>query len=190
MARNIKQPFQSKKHLARLERERIQRRYITIGSIAIAVLVVLIIGYGILEQTVLTGMRPVAIVNGESILTRDWQPQVRYQRNSLINQAYQTMQLGQMFSGSPEMMASIQSQLTQIQAMLSPEVVGQQAVDQMIDATLIRQEAVRFCYGRKWTLVTMKSTTIRLPITASGEPDWDLIESYMMTLRWSQALTR
>lgn len=56
--------------------------------------------------------------------------------------------------------------------------------------TLIRQEAVRFCYGRKWTLVTMKSTTIRLPITASGEPDWDLIESYMMTLRWSQALTR
>lgn len=143
MARNIKQPFQSKKHLARLERERIQRRYITIGSIAIAVLVVLIIGYGILEQTVLTGMRPVAIVNGESILTRDWQPQVRYQRNSLINQAYQTMQLGQMFSGSPEMMASIQSQLTQIQAMLSPEVVGQQAVDQMIDATLIRQEARR-----------------------------------------------
>jgi parvulin-like peptidyl-prolyl isomerase len=143
MARNYKQPIQTKKHLARLERERIQRRYIIIASIVVAVIVVLVLAYGVLEQTVLSGMRPVAVVNGDRILTREWQPQVRYQRNQLINQAMQTMQFAQMFGSSPEMMSSIQSQLFQIQSMLEPEATGQQVLDQMVNTALVRQEAER-----------------------------------------------
>lgn len=143
MARNFKQPFQSRKHMARLERERLQRRYIIIGSIVVVALVGLLLLYGFLEQTVISGMRPVAVVNGDQILTRDWQPRVRYQRNSYINQAMQTVQLAQMFGSSPEMMSSIQSQLFQIQAMLQPEVVGEQVLEQMINTQLIRQEAER-----------------------------------------------
>lgn len=143
MARNFKQPYQSKKHMARLERERLQRRYIIIGSIVVVGLVAILILYGLLEQTVITGMRPVAVVNGEQILTRDWQPRVRYQRNSYINQALQTVQLAQFFGSSPEMMSSIQSQLFQIQMMLEPTVVGEQVLEQMINTQLIRQEAAR-----------------------------------------------
>ena len=43
----------SKKHLARLERERRQTRIITSIAIALVVIIVGIIGYGILNETVL-----------------------------------------------------------------------------------------------------------------------------------------
>jgi hypothetical protein len=53
MARNPESKVISKKHLARLERERIQRRYLLIGAIIITIIVLGLIGFGILQSTVL-----------------------------------------------------------------------------------------------------------------------------------------
>ena len=60
----------TKKHLARAERERRQRRWIVGGTVATAALVLGLIGYGWLDQEILPLYRPVAIVDGEQITGR------------------------------------------------------------------------------------------------------------------------
>ncbi len=62
MAKEPNQKVITKKHLARLEKERIQQRYLMIGAIVVIVLVVAIVVYGILDQTVIKAQRPVAKV--------------------------------------------------------------------------------------------------------------------------------
>lgn len=141
MARNPKQTIITKKHLARQQREQLQRRYILIGSVVVLVLVLALVGYGLLDQFYLQPRSPVATVNAEKISIRDFQAQTRYARQGLINQAVQTAQFMQYFGSSPETAASFQNQLFQIQAQLNPETVGQNVVDQLVDHALVRQEA-------------------------------------------------
>jgi hypothetical protein len=141
MARNPKQPLQTRKHLARLERERIQRRNILIVSTIVAVVIFGLLAYGLVDQLYLQGIRPVAEVNREKITTGEFQAQARYTRQRLIGNAVQTFQFMQYFGSSPETQASFQSQLMQAQAQLEPISVGQQVVDQLVDDALVRQEA-------------------------------------------------
>lgn len=54
--------------------------------------------------------------------------------------------------------------------------------------TIIRQEQEKFNYGRKWGLNRMKESTISLPVTEQGEPDWDLMERYINSLPYSKYL--
>lgn len=54
--------------------------------------------------------------------------------------------------------------------------------------TAIRFEKWRFSYGYKWNLARMKKTTIRLPATPTGDPDWDYMERFMKGLPFSAAL--
>lgn len=54
--------------------------------------------------------------------------------------------------------------------------------------TLIRRERYRFSYGRKWGLARMNESVIRLPVTASGDPDWVYMESYMKALPFSASI--
>jgi len=141
MAKNPRKQTPTKKHLARVERERRQRRLILIGSIIVIVAVVGLIAAGILEQSVLRPRQPVAVVNGDRISTRDWQAQVRYNRYVLIRNAQSNYQLIQLFGNDPSTAASFANQLQQIQLQLSPETVGQQVLNSMVDNELIRQEA-------------------------------------------------
>ena len=55
-------------------------------------------------------------------------------------------------------------------------------------ATLIRKEKYRFGYGRKWGIQRMKVSTIRLPASPSGTPDWQFMENYIQTLPYSSQL--
>lgn len=45
--------------------------------------------------------------------------------------------------------------------------------------TLIEREQYRFCYGRKWDLEMMKASTIKLPITLEGTPNWQYMEDFI-----------
>lgn len=141
MARERKAPIQTKKHLARQEREQIQRRYIMIGTVVVLALVVGLVLFGILNETVFKAREPVAIVNGDNITTESWQKRVRYARQQLVGSAINTYQFVQLFGDSPETQAQIGGQLSQIQAQLEPISMGNSVLDQMIDETLIRQEA-------------------------------------------------
>ncbi len=55
-------------------------------------------------------------------------------------------------------------------------------------ATLIRRERYRFSYGRKWHLDRMKTSTIRLPVTEDGQPDFDFMDRYIKSLPYSSQI--
>ena len=95
MAPNPK--VQSKKHIARLERERRQTKIIQYVAIGVVALVILIVAYGYLDTNVLRKLQPVAEVNGEKITTGEFQARVTVQRNQLLNQYVQYLQYQQMF---------------------------------------------------------------------------------------------
>lgn len=137
-ARRPKKTLVTKKHIARLERERRYIRLLTGLALGIIGLVVLLIGYGLLEQSYLQYNQPVAVVNGEKITTRQFQERVRLQRLILQNNIQQYQQLGQLFG------IDVTSQIQPWQNLLnSPEELGQQVLDQLIEDVLIRQEAQR-----------------------------------------------
>lgn len=48
--------------------------------------------------------------------------------------------------------------------------------------TLIKKEKYRFNYGRKWGLDRMTGSIIKLPVTESGNPDFDFMEKYIKSL--------
>lgn len=144
MARNPKkQAIVSKKHLARLERERQQTRMILIVSGIVVALVLGAILYGVLEQSVLIPRRAVANVNGDTIRVMDFQAQTRYARYNTIRSAEQTYQFMQYFGSDQSMLGNFAGQLQQYQAQLFPTAIGQQVLDLMVEDKLIRQEAAR-----------------------------------------------
>lgn len=136
MAPNPK--IQSKKHIARLERERRQTRLIQYIAIGVVAAVVLILAYGYLDLNFLQMRQPVVEVNGEEISTQAFQSRVSLQRQQLIEQYFQILQYQQVVG------ADLSSQLQQIQFSLdTPISIGQQTLDAMIEEVLIRQEAQR-----------------------------------------------
>lgn len=65
------------------------------------------------------------------------------------------------------------------------EGVNQAAL--MFVCVLLRRERYRYSFGRKWHLARMKETTIRLPATLDGKPDWKSMSSFIETLPFSSA---
>ena len=128
--------IESKKHIARLERERRQTRTIQIVAIVVVSAVLLTLAYGYLDIKYLQKLQPVAEVNDEKISTGLFQARVTIQRNQLVNQYVQYAQFQQQLG------IDFNNQLQQIQSTLdNPPVVGQQVLDALIQEALIRQEA-------------------------------------------------
>ena len=126
----------SKKHIARLERERRQINLIRGIALAGIVIVAGLLIYGYLKLNVLQFREPVAEVNGVKITTGEWQERVRFQRVQMLNIYNQYSFYQQNFGVDySQQMQKIVSDLS------SPEVIGQQALDQMVDEILTRQEA-------------------------------------------------
>ena len=132
-----KSKAQSKKHVARLERERRQIKLIQYIAIGVVAAVILVLAYGYLDINYLQARQPVVEVNGEKITTKEFQGRVVIQRNDMLTQYMQYVQFQQYGLDST-------AQLEQIELSLStPSIVGQQVIDFMIGETLIRQEAER-----------------------------------------------
>ena len=102
----------TKKHMARLERERRQVRLIRAIALAGIVAVLGLLGYGYLKINFLQLREPVAEVNGVRIGTGDWQERVRFQRAQMIN-VYNEYAFYQQNFGF-----DYSQQLSQVQAML------------------------------------------------------------------------
>ncbi|MFZ5885816.1 MAG: peptidylprolyl isomerase [Chloroflexota bacterium] len=126
----------TKKHIARLERERRQVTIVRTVAIAMIIIVAGLIGYGILDVNYLQLQKPAVEVNGEKISIKQFQERVQLQRANLVN-IYQQYQFYQQTFGM-----DMSQQIQQISYYLqSPEAVGQLVIDQLIDEALIRQEA-------------------------------------------------
>ena len=126
---------QSKKHVARLERERRQSRLIMWITAGVVVTVIGLLTYGYLDLTYFEERRPVASVNNEDISTKEFQARVTLRRNQMLNQYAQYYQFQQMGM-------DVSAQLQQMETELNNAVqTGQDVMDGMIDEILIRQEA-------------------------------------------------
>ncbi len=120
----------TRKHIARLERERRQTRIILIVALAGILIVAGLLAYGSIRYNI------VADVNGAKITAGEWQERVKLQRIQMVNVYNQYAFYQQNFG------FDYSQQMQQIAFELqSPEVVGQQVLDQMTDEILIRQEA-------------------------------------------------
>ncbi len=127
-----------KKHVARLARERQQSRMILYAFIGIISVVVLLLLYGYLDVNYFQAKRPVAKVGDVEILSQDFESRVRLQRQQLLASYNTNMQYQQIFG------IDTSQQIQQIEFYLNtPEFLGRQVLDQMINEELIRQEAAK-----------------------------------------------
>ncbi len=143
--RSSKPEILSRKQLSRREREERQKRllYALVGVAAFAVIAV--VGFGIYQEYIAKPASPVAVVNGETISTRDYQQRINYERFRLANQsAMLQAQLSQLDPTNEDQQFLVQYFQQQIQQLQSESIsLPLQALDEMIDEELIRQEAAR-----------------------------------------------
>ncbi len=136
--RENKPVLHTKKHIARLERERFQTRLILFGFIGLVVVIVGLVIYGFLDVKYFQALQPVAKVKNVSIPVGEWQARVRMERGRLISQLQLYQQYSQYFG------MDLSSQEQQVSAQLAaPTTLGQSVLDQMVDEELIRQEAAK-----------------------------------------------
>lgn len=143
MADNSKKPTPvlTKKHLDRMHREKRQQNMIIIGTVIVMALVVILVAYGFLDQQVLQYRRPVAVVNGEKISAEDFRYYTKYYRSYMIRNVEQTYQFAQMFGSDPTMIQQFAGQLVSAKQSLDPQAAGEKSVNDMVDNTVILQEA-------------------------------------------------
>lgn len=53
---------------------------------------------------------------------------------------------------------------------------------------LLNRERFRYNYGRAFTMDIIANTRIKLPVTPTGEPDWQFMEDYIKSLPYSKNL--
>ncbi len=136
--RESKPVLHTRKHLARLDRERRQTRWILFSFIGIIVIAVGLIAYGYLDLNYLQARRAIARVGNVNITIGEWQARVRMQRRSLINQINLYAQYSQYLG------MDLSSQEQQLASQLNDSnTLGQTVLDTMIDEEVIRQEAAK-----------------------------------------------
>jgi len=138
----------TRKQISRLERERRMEQALLWGLGVVVVLVVGVLAYGLIFENVIRTRQAVAIVDGVPITTAEFQARVKYTRMQMLselNYLYQQQQLLDPNDADTQYyLQYIQSNIQELQNQLSDEnalIIGEQAMDQLIQEALIRQEA-------------------------------------------------
>ena len=133
----------NKKHLAHLEIVHRQERLIRIIFIAIIVMVLGVVGYGFITNTVLLPYQQIVSINGDTANVREFQSTVKIQRIQAINRYMQYMQYAQMFGVTDPLNDQNFGPMLQADSnrLKSTDTMGQEVVDILINDRLIRQEA-------------------------------------------------
>lgn len=141
-------PGLTRKQRSRLDYEERMKNLLTWGVVAVGVAVVGVLAYGLIFEGVVKARRPVAVVGDEPIKTSEFQARVRFARMQLQNQLsylyQQQSNIDANQEGSDFYLEYIQGQISDIQSNLSPEnanAIGEQALNQLIQEELVRQEA-------------------------------------------------
>jgi hypothetical protein len=143
---------ETRKQQLRRAREKRQERILFLSLGAVALLVLIILGLGILSANyggldvfwAIQTNQPIALVNGQPISIREYQTQLRYRAltlNSQLQQANQTLQQ----IGSDPTLAFIKASYEQQMQQLVLELVSlpNDMLETLIEDELVRQEAAR-----------------------------------------------
>jgi parvulin-like peptidyl-prolyl isomerase len=143
MAKEKEQKFFTKKHLARAERERNQTRILVITLIAFGLILVGIIGYGLLDQYVISDLKPVAKIDGKTISVKEYQKQAQMTRFEEVNRYSQDKQIYDFytqFGMSPD--SQLVGELYTLQIELSDtRTFGQKVLNNMIEYRILQAKA-------------------------------------------------
>jgi len=135
----------TRKQISRREREQRMRQRLILGTGAVLLLVIAILGWGLYDQYVLQPRRPVATVRGSEIPLADYQRLVRYRRwdyRSYLQQLQaQRAQLAAAEEDQAFLLQYIDQQVQQLQGELMNLPIT--VLDEMIDDRLIGQESSR-----------------------------------------------
>jgi len=143
MPQNPTQKVVNRKHLARVERERRQKKILLIATLAIAVIVIGVIGYGIVKEVVLKPYEAVAEVGSERITAQEFQTYTTLSRiDRMLTYNYDSY----ISQNTNDFMVMYQAYIEaqQIQSELSvdnAETFASSVLDDMMDNILIAQAA-------------------------------------------------
>jgi peptidyl-prolyl cis-trans isomerase D len=131
---NDEPKIHTKKHLARLEKEHRQKKTLLISLIAILGVILVVVVYGLLNDTVLKPQKPVAKVNNATITVDQFQKRVKYERFSLTQTFLQY--------ALSDYAYFFQSQLLGVQNQLDDYIqFGSNTLDTMIQEKVVAQKA-------------------------------------------------
>jgi parvulin-like peptidyl-prolyl isomerase len=131
-----KPTIHTKKHVARLERERQQTRLILYVFSGLLIIVVGVLLYGYIDINYLQLNKPVATVGGVEITAAEFESRVQIQRKQMLDNYSQYIQFQQFMD--------VTQQLQEIEYYLqTPGVIGQGVLNQMINEEIVRQEAAK-----------------------------------------------
>lgn len=134
----------SKKEKTHLEKDQSMRRFILIGVIIVAALILGTIIFGLVDTYILRQNQAVARVNSEKITIKEFQTRVRYTRNNLVQNYMSNLPLYEAFAADPNYGQYFASQLQEIILQLdesNTETLGSEVLDQLISEKIIMQEA-------------------------------------------------
>ncbi len=140
----------TRKQRSRLERERRMEKILLWSMIAVGIVVVGVLGYGLVVEKIIKVREAVATVDDTPITTAEFQARVRFMRMQMQDEFhYWSLQQQSLDPTDPDAqfyLEYIQGNLRDLQGQLSSEnalVVGDQTLDQLIQEELVRQEAAR-----------------------------------------------
>jgi peptidyl-prolyl cis-trans isomerase D len=144
MAKNEESNFVSHKAIVKNKKDQEQQKKLILGSIIVVAAALLVILYGVLSQSVIPKMRPVAKVNGENISVDNFVEMANYRRYQMKEQYNYDLYIYQLFGEDATLAGSFVSDMRQIYNDLLPEnkyVFGESLLDSMINTVLMEQQA-------------------------------------------------
>jgi len=140
----------TRKQRSRLERDLRMERILKWSVAAVVAVVVIILAYGFITENVIKARQAVATVDGVAITTSDFQARVRFLRMQMSSELQRLFQqqgtLDPTDSEVQFLLEYLQNNISELQSQLAPEnalIIGDGALDQLIEGELVRQEAER-----------------------------------------------
>ena len=138
----------TRKQLSRLERDRRMERTLKWSVAAVAIVVVGVLAYGFIAENIIKARQSVATVGGTPITTGEFQARVRFVRMQMGSELQYLFQQQQALDPTdPDVqfyLEYLQNSIRDLQDQLDSAnalVIGDQALDQLTQEELVRQEA-------------------------------------------------